>query len=1151
MTVISANDLAFLRETHHRSNFYLSMLKPLTLWTAQVNDAEIEAGETEIVFDTGAGSHFAAIEAPQTLWVGTAAGLYDIGIIRIRGITSADSGVTGTVTVAAQNFPWASDLHLTFIHNYELWAVYPLIDPITEVFYKDRNIPFTDPHRPPVPILSLSSKAGFIRNGSLTFFVNTSFSYPIENGTTIVSYDLSCYPTAGTTVTFNTVTGIGRVKVTSLTQEYYWLKLTVEDSTGRSISTWRCVFAHDPDKDGATYPISKFQINQVVRSIGRGGTFAQVIVGEDDLSAVPKRAFTVLWKESSYGQDMDLGNLSKTIDAGDKTYINPSIGYEFFSIEPCEVNFTFTAGVWIDGAPAPDGTVCNLEFSVGGTTVIGDETTSGGTISIVISSSGGLPCTSTVTFTDTDSAVDLLTVPYSYLSTPVDAAVQPYPSALWVQPKHLAVGYLYRSRSIAELGIGRNSVTMDIVSIEEYMRKEFQFSVSLTSVDFPDVWYEFEADELTVGEGLFHLFYWHSTLFNIADVAGLDEDDMDLNYAFDFEEGNLYNMAASIYERVRRVLTTDRNGNIRFVPTINLLTDAERAVLDVTMTVENTDKGADLNFVRRDWRPAAFASVSGIYFDGTFDSDGNPTAEAFCAISPGSVPEYGGEAFVRLERQTLRSQTHANELAGRLMARENRDIEEIVVLFHGDYSDFLDPKNDLWAIDDDNNNLGISWNGQNLILDTVTVQVDVAQGLVTCYAFFEPEVLGRDGITTDCLSFPADPGGTPEPIPDVVGDGFGTVYVMTKDVLGRTRDFSAASPAYVAIKTASSESFYDFILDPWNPKTVGFLMSSKGVYRSTDLDQVSPTFTLIYTLANMESALGVSGTLSNYFVIKGSINVQGFFAFGVFDTTGHPYAATWMFVTTDSGDTWTPYIVYSRTGALESGTYALYVGGMEISPHLSGSGEPVLAVSLGATTGGVGNRCRFLVSSDGGVTWVQKAEGGIAMPFRGGSTDVHIPYAANSDSLIMFTSGSTTGLAVTQFLKSLDGGATWTGINPSADMDFIGFNRTPIQSWTQDNQQLYCFGNTTGGGGGDNKEFWHSGDQGATWTKRTSLGTFTARGAGGFPYNGSQFYVLGLLGIFVSIDGGYTWVNKTGNWAFGFTYVADCGGVIVPVWVAE
>jgi hypothetical protein len=148
----------------------------------------------------------------------------------------------------------------------------------------------------------------------------------------------------------------------------------------------------------------------------------------------------------------------------------------------------------------------------------------------------------------------------------------------------------------------------------------------------------------------------------------------------------------------------------------------------------------------------------------------------------------------------------------------------------------------------------------------------------------------------------------------------------------------------------------------------------------------------------------------------------------------------------------------------------------------------------------------------------------------------------------MFTSGSTTGLAVTQYLVSTDGGVTWTGINPSADMDFIGFNRTPIQSWTRDNQQLYCFGSVASS---DNKEFWHSTNQGATWTKRTSDGTFVARGAGGFPYNGSQFYVLGLAGIFVSIDGGYTWVNKTGNWAFGFSYSAASGGVIVPVWVAE
>lgn len=1133
MTVISANDLALLRQEYHRSAVYLSMLEPLDLWTARVNDAGIEAGETAIVFDGGSGSHFAAIEAPQTLWVGSDAGANDVGIIRIRSISSGDGGVTGTVTVAAQNFAWANDLYLTFKHNYELWAKYPWIDPATEIFYKDRDTAYPGADRPPVPLLSLSMKAGFIRNGSLTFFVNGSFSYPVQAGTAVSSYALSCYPTSGVTVDFNTTTGIGSVKVTSLTQAYYWLKLTVMDDNGQSISTWRCVFAHNPDPNSATHPIKNFRVNQVVRSIGRSGTFSQVIVDDTDLSGIPKRAFTVLWKESSYGEDMMLGNHSRMVAAGDKIYVNPSIGYSIdsSSIPFCNADFTFTAGVLLDGSPAPDGTTCNLEFAASGMagTVMNSANTAGGIVTITLPTSGSVDCSGSVTYTDSDAAVNLLTAPYSYLSSPAAAADQPYPSTLWVFPKHLAVGYLYRARAQADIGSrGVNNTTMDIVSVEEYMRREFQFSVTLTSDDSPSHWFEFPADELSVGEALWHLYYWHSTLPNIVDMAGLDSDGMDLNYATDFEEGTLFGMAETMYGRVRRTLSTDRNGNMRFVPIINLLTDAERAALDTTMTIVDADKGANISFVQRHHKPAAMATVSGIYFPGTFDSNGNPEAEGYCAVAPGDLPEYGGEAIVRLERQTLRDQAHANALAGRLLARENREIEEIVVLFHGDYSDFLDPKADLWAITDANNDLGISWSGQGLIPDTVTIQVS-SEGAITCFGFFEPEVTSRDGISTDCLSFPEDPGGEIIIIPDTPGDGFGKLYTMTEDVLARTLNLSASYPLYSSIGPAGAGEFYDFILDPWNPRQRGWLSTEQGLYLSTDLDQTVPSWTAMLSKATIEAALGTD-FLRPYKVL-GSINVEGYVAYfftintAMYCAFSNDYGATWNYATS-----W------------HSGTVA-WRGAVDIVPHVVNGNLTLYQWIQGP---GSDNTLKLYKSTNRGQSWAAVYTLDIGTNDAVYCTTVHCPYDDNDAGDIVYLGHGDAGAGVSArkgVYRSTNGGSA---ISELVDESIL-VKRWGVETYTEDRTRVYYWN--------EDDELWLSTNDAASFSQKAAAGiSGNIMSTGGFPTNENQFYVMtDGVGIYVSITEGDSFIDKTGDWnTHGWgTPSVDGRQVIVPLWVEE
>jgi hypothetical protein len=108
-------------------------------WSARINGA-LDRGATAVTFDGGSGANFAAIGAYQELWIGSAAGKYDVGRIRIKSITSADSGVSGTVTVAANSIVTSDNNYLTFIGWYILKPIRPLIGE-DGTFYKDTNSP--------------------------------------------------------------------------------------------------------------------------------------------------------------------------------------------------------------------------------------------------------------------------------------------------------------------------------------------------------------------------------------------------------------------------------------------------------------------------------------------------------------------------------------------------------------------------------------------------------------------------------------------------------------------------------------------------------------------------------------------------------------------------------------------------------------------------------------------------------------------------------------------------------------------------------------------------------------------------------------------------------------------------------------------------
>ena len=297
MPEIQAGPLALLRADDHIITPYLSVLKPRTLWTARVNSVSLEQGSMSIAFDGGAGSNFSWIEAHQEVWVGTVAGADDLGRARIRGITSGDSGVTGTVSVARSPIRWVNDAYLTFIHDYPLKPLRPRIGG-DETFYKDYDITFD---WPPTPVcIAGPHRAQFLVGSSLVFAVDLSGSYAIAAGATIASFTASITPSSGTTVSVNAGTGIGTITFTAAGQ--YWAKFSCTDSNGKVETTFRCYIIASPDPDSSHYPITSMELTEIDGTWEGGGWESSFTLYDGPtLADVPDGTLAILWGEWRYG----------------------------------------------------------------------------------------------------------------------------------------------------------------------------------------------------------------------------------------------------------------------------------------------------------------------------------------------------------------------------------------------------------------------------------------------------------------------------------------------------------------------------------------------------------------------------------------------------------------------------------------------------------------------------------------------------------------------------------------------------------------------------------------------------------------------------------------------------------------------------------
>lgn len=793
-TTIATGDFTNLRKRHHRSTFYLSVLSPVTLWSARVNVGDAERGMYAIPFDGGSGLNFTAIQGNQVVWVGTSIGEKDVGVLRVRSATSGDSGVTGTLNVGWHPYTIGDGAYLTFVHDYPIQAKYPWVglDGLmgsTEVFYKDIFDAYTDQTQSdkikPVAVLDIEPRAGFIRDGELIYWVDASRSYPMGPGASISTYALSIYPNSGTTITFDTATGIGYVRVTDLTQSYYWITVVVTDDNSNARTFRHCVFAHDPDASAGNYPIKDMAIGQYSDDWESGGITSQVTLqaqltdlltnSDKDSVDIIDAATCCLWRENVTGDKFVSDRFTPTVRSGDHLFVAPDISVEVTTSATCDVDTTFHAGIRIDNAVPADATVVALKVQVNAETAIDvNGTVTNGIVTATYNWAGLLAGCSDGTLkwlmgTDVIASTELW-------PGKIYNGETIYPSKFLSYPTNLLMGYIRDNEVQQDTETDTGSHEYTLQTPEAILKNNYMFTIQWDSRSSQSHWSHFHS-QMTTAAAAMAVLDFHSTALDVVNVVGLDKD-TDLRPYGTFETASLYAMADGIIRNtgIRAHFKCNRNGDMHMVYDVQLLTDDERDVLPIVTDVDKQDRAGQLAIQDRPEPHVALVYGDGIYWGGGFINNpghdthgtvGDDEVDGYCCAAPWWLPGYGGgEAVSSLQLQTVRSQDHLNEVAGRRYGQLNNPYPTFRWAWRGDFLDVLNMDyEEFWriTIQTVDNKKSLVFPNQKIILRNIELTIEASSGTLLVNTTWEPEVDAYPGVPALCPEVDLDLGGLPPP----------------------------------------------------------------------------------------------------------------------------------------------------------------------------------------------------------------------------------------------------------------------------------------------------------------------------------------------------------------------------------------------------
>lgn len=347
---ITETELGKLRSEEQWSELFLAIHKPAVIYSARVNQATFGTPITQVTYDGGSGT-LANVKEGMTLYIGSSAGAYDKGMLRIRKAPSATVFYVGE----SAEIDWEDDDYLTVVNEFGLWSRHPVIRGNTSEM--DYDVDYSDQHTnlDPVPVLGPPAVL-WLTGTTVTFNPDASDSWVL--GSTISSY---LWVATGASATANLDTATPTITYNAVGQ--YRVDCTVTAANGKTTTGYRMVFVYS----AASMPITQFELQNCSGDLESGGwQFSVKLYDQVAIADVRERALVVLFAKDHYnGVQESLGAVT-----GYENII--AIGWikqEDFEVSPefSTVNFTvYGPQQWLKEIP---GYPVGMEYVASGSAV--------------------------------------------------------------------------------------------------------------------------------------------------------------------------------------------------------------------------------------------------------------------------------------------------------------------------------------------------------------------------------------------------------------------------------------------------------------------------------------------------------------------------------------------------------------------------------------------------------------------------------------------------------------------------------------------------------------------------------------------------------------------------------------------------------------
>lgn len=287
---MTSPELAALRTDGQRTKLYLAVLKPNTVYSAVLASVPAANDMVGVIAYSGGSGTLADVKVGMTLYVGTGAGAFDLGMCRIRKAPDAGAFYIGETSEIKWNV--GGTIHLTIVDDFDLWER-PLHVANDGSLKADYDIAYSDQHLnfDPVPVMGPHAVV-WLTGASVDVTFDASGSWVI--GSSISGHAWSAPGASGSS---------GMATATP-TMSYdmpgvYRVFDTVTAANGKSFTGVRYVFVYS----AASMPATVFQLKNLAVDHETGGwSFGMLMHDEASLGEIRERALVILFARDWHGE---------------------------------------------------------------------------------------------------------------------------------------------------------------------------------------------------------------------------------------------------------------------------------------------------------------------------------------------------------------------------------------------------------------------------------------------------------------------------------------------------------------------------------------------------------------------------------------------------------------------------------------------------------------------------------------------------------------------------------------------------------------------------------------------------------------------------------------------------------------------------------